>query len=163
MRVAAAGRCVTAARGLVPCRAAMCRAAVQVLHHSRLSVHRLTAFNPRATPAGDGHGKGRRSKSARASMDQSAGRGGSKGLRHFSMKVGPWMDGGSGLLDPGRWQHFVGPGRWQDWSMALFRAGEYIWTTVLPFFCLAPACLLPSLPGVRKGRVQRSHDVQRGR
>ncbi len=62
--------------------------AIQVLHLAKVGLHQLVnSYNPRAAPSGGTDGSSKRRKTSRGA-DASGSRSGSKGLRHFSMKVG---------------------------------------------------------------------------
>ncbi|GLC32947.1 hypothetical protein PLESTM_000006800 [Pleodorina starrii] len=61
--------------------------AIQVLHLAKVSLHQLVnSYNPRAAGSGGTDGSSKRRKTSRGA-DVSGSRSGSKGLRHFSMKV----------------------------------------------------------------------------
>ncbi|GIL75898.1 hypothetical protein Vretimale_5571 [Volvox reticuliferus] len=61
--------------------------AIQVLHLSKVGLHQLiNTYNPRGAGSGGTDGSSKRRKTSRGA-DVSSSRSGSKGLRHFSMKV----------------------------------------------------------------------------
>ncbi|PNH09070.1 Transcription factor-like protein DPB [Tetrabaena socialis] len=61
--------------------------ALQVLHLAKVSLHQLvTSYNPRGAASAGTDGSSKRRKTSRGA-EQSGSRSGSKGLRHFSMKV----------------------------------------------------------------------------
>ncbi|KAG2493280.1 hypothetical protein HYH03_008417 [Edaphochlamys debaryana] len=61
--------------------------ATQVLHLAKVGLHQIvTSYNPRAAGSGGTDGSSKRRKTSRGA-DASGSRSGSKGLRHFSMKV----------------------------------------------------------------------------
>ncbi len=61
--------------------------AIQVLHLAKVGLHQLVnSYNPRAAGSGGTDGSSKRRKTSRGA-DVSGSRSGSKGLRHFSMKV----------------------------------------------------------------------------